>query len=149
MSEHTATVQWELGAGSFGLDYDRSHVWRFDSGVEVPASSAPQLSGDPTRVDPEEAFVASVSSCHMLWFLHLSAEGGWTVTEYSDDAVGTMARDESGAVSITDVALHPRIEWAGLAPTPAEIESLHHQSHEKCFIANSIRSMVRVLEPGA
>ena len=133
MSEHTAQVEWQLGDGSFGGDYDRSHVWRFDGGVEVPASSAPTLHGDPTRVDPEEAFVASISSCHMLWFLFLASEDGLVVESYVDDAVGVMRRTDRGVMAITDVELRPAVTWRGDAPESTVIADLHDRSHHKCF----------------
>lgn len=144
MSEHGVTVEWERGDADFGLRYDRSHVWRFDAGIEVAASSAPGLRGDPDRVDPEEAFVASVSSCHMLWFLHLAAEAGRVVDRYVDDAVGTMTRDEQGVTWITHVDLRPTIAWSGDAPTAEDVEALHEESHRRCFIANSVRSRITV-----
>lgn len=138
------TVAWERGAAAFGPRYDRSHVWRFDGGVEVPASSAPGLLGDPCRVDPEEAFVAAISSCHMLWFLHLAAEAGQVVDRYLDDAVGTMARDDAGTTWITEVDLRPTIEWSDPQPTVDEVDALHHESHRRCFIANSVRTTITV-----
>jgi len=147
MSEHTVTVEWERRGATSGLEYDRSHVWRFDSGVEVPASSAPELRGDASRVDPEEAFVASISSCHMLWFLHLAADRGFDAATYTDDAVGTMRRDERGITWISDVELRPRITWTGAAPSPEIVEALHHESHERCFIANSVRTAITVRTP--
>lgn len=137
-------MEWRRDGAEFGTGYDRTHTWRFDGGVEVPASSAPGLFGDPSRVDPEEAFVAAVSSCHMLWFLYLAAEAGHTVDAYTDSAVGTMKRDERGATSITDVELRPTIVWAGTGPDSAAVDELHHESHRRCFIANSIRSKVTV-----
>jgi organic hydroperoxide reductase OsmC/OhrA len=143
MSEHGAVVEWRRNDGAFGLSYDRSHVWRFDSGVEVPASSAPELRGDPTRVDPEEAYVASIASCHMLWFLHLAADAGWTVDSYVDGAVGTMERD--GDITwITRVELRPTIGWSGDEPTADEVDALHHESHRRCFIANSVKTAITV-----
>jgi organic hydroperoxide reductase OsmC/OhrA len=132
MSEHRAEVGWKRNGAGFGVGYDRSHWWRFDGGTVVAASSAPGLLGDPTKVDPEEAFVASISSCHMLWFLHLAGERGFVVDRYTDNAVGTMARGDDGKVWITRVDLRPDIEWSGTAPTESDIESLHHTSHERC-----------------
>lgn len=147
MSQHCVTVEWERNGADFGLRYDRAHVWKFDSGIEVAASSAPELLGDPDRVDPEEAYVASISSCHMLWFLHLAADAGWIVDRYVDDAVGTMTRDDSGITWIPRVNLRPVIEWAGDAPTTEQIDSLHHESHRRCFIANSVRTAITVHAP--
>jgi len=144
VSEHTSDIEWRRGGKPFDTGYDRTHTWTFDSGVTVPASAAPGLNGDPTRVDPEEAFVASISSCHMLWFLYLAAEAGHTVDAYVDHATGTMRRDERGITCITDVTLHPGTTWAGDAPTRDEIDDLHHRSHERCFIANSVRTAITI-----
>lgn len=144
MSEHIAEVTWERGGSEFGVDYDRTHEWRFDGGVVVPASSAPGLFGDPTRVDPEEAFVAAISSCHMMWFLYLAAEAGLVVDRYADSAVGVMRRTDTQHSWITDVDLRPDIVWSGEPPSVEEIEGLHHESHERCFIANSVKSRITV-----
>lgn len=144
MSEHTATIDWARRGADFGLDYDRTHVWRFDGGVEVAASSAPELFGDPDRVDPEEAFVASISSCHMLWFLYLAAELGLVVDGYRDEPLGTMRRDDRGTTSITDVDLRPAVEWADVAPEQAVVDALHADAHRRCFIANSVRTTITV-----
>lgn len=130
-----------------GEDYSRSHVWRFDGGVEVPASSAPDLHGDPSCVDPEEAFVASISSCHMLWFLHLAADRGFHVRTYTDRAVGHMNRVDRGVIAITDVDLHPEIEWVGDVPDARTTAEIHDESHHRCFIANSVTSTITVHPP--
>lgn len=145
MSEHLAHVVWERNGAAPGLDYDRSHVWRFDSGVEVPASSAPSFSGDPSRVDPEEAYVASISSCHMLWFLHLAADAGLVVASYSDQAVGQMRRRGRGVMWVSDVELHPEVVWSGASPDPQVVDELHEESHRRCFIANSVRTRITVV----
>lgn len=147
MSEHTAEVAWERHEVDESGTYSRSHVWRFDGGVEVPASSAPALHGDPACVDPEEAFVASISSCHMLWFLHLASDAGFQVRSYTDRAVAHMERVERGVVAITEVDLHPRIVWDGEVPDDHAIAELHDQSHHRCFIANSVRSTITVRPP--
>ena len=145
MSAHSVLVEWLRDGAEFDLGYDRSHRWTFDSGVVVDASSAPELRGDPNKVDPEEAFVASISSCHMLWFLHLAVNAGFVVDSYSDHAVGTMERDDAGTTWITKVDLRPNIDWSGdRQPAAAEIDELHHESHRLCFIANSVRSRITV-----
>ena len=137
-------MEWTRDGAEFGELYDRSHSWTFDGGVVVPASSAPHLHGDASRVDPEEAFVAAISSCHMLWFLHLAATAGHVVDAYRDEAVGTMSRAGRGTQWISRVDLHPAIEFSAPEPTPEEVEALHHESHRRCFIANSVRSDITV-----
>jgi organic hydroperoxide reductase OsmC/OhrA len=144
MSEHLAEIDWTRDGAPFGKDYDRTHVWRFDGGVEVPASSAPGLFGDPSRVDPEEGFVASISSCHMLWFLYIAADRGLVVDRYVDAACGTMRRDEHGVTWITEVDLRPAIEWAEAAPPAEQVAAVHADAHRRCFIANSVRSSITV-----
>ena len=144
MSEHVAEVAWSRGGAAFGLDYDRTHEWRFDGGVTVPASAAPALFGDPTRVDPEEAFVASISSCHMMWFLYLAAEAGLVVDRYTDAAVGVMRRTESEHSWITTVDLRPEVVWSGEVPSDEVVDALHHESHRRCFIANSVKTRITV-----
>jgi organic hydroperoxide reductase OsmC/OhrA len=144
MSEHRAQIDWVRSTDEFGPTYSRAHVWRFDGGIEVAASSAPGLFGNPGCVDPEEAFVAAISSCHMLWFLHLAEDTGNAVERYVDNAVGTMARNEAGTICITHVDLRPVIGWVGAGPRGADIEALHHESHNRCFIANSVRTKITV-----
>lgn len=151
MSEYRATVEWRRDGGAVFTDnrYSRAHTWRFDGGLAVPASSSPHVVrtpySDPAAVDPEEAFVASVSSCHMLWFLLLAAKRGFVVDSYEDEAVGVMEKNERGKLAITRIALRPRIEFSGAKlPTAAEIDALHHKAHEECFIANSVRTAIAV-----
>lgn len=148
MSEHTASVHWQRQPDENFSDqrYHRAHDWRFDGGAVVPGSSSP-LSvplpfSDASAVDPEEAFVAALSSCHLLWFLHLAAQAGWVVDDYQDHAVGVMARNASGRVAITQVTLRPAVRFAGAQPDAEQHEALHHQAHERCFIANSVTSEV-------
>ncbi|HEU4851144.1 MAG TPA: OsmC family protein [Telluria sp.] len=147
MKEFVATVQWERGSQPFTDNrYSRAHAWRFDGGLAVPASSSP-LSvplpmSDPAAVDPEEALVAAVSSCHMLFFLSIAAARGFVVDSYRDDAVGTMAHNAAGKMAMTRIALRPAIEFVGTAPTAAELDAIHDQAHEKCYIANSITAEV-------
>jgi organic hydroperoxide reductase OsmC/OhrA len=127
--------------------YSRGHRWRFDGGVEVPASSSPHSVPMPlsiaAAVDPEEAFVASISSCHMLWFLSIAAKGGLVVDSYRDDAVGVMGRNADGKVFVRTVTLRPRVALGGSkAATREELAAIHHEAHEACYIANSIRTEV-------
>ncbi|MEM1270378.1 MAG: OsmC family protein [Bacteroidota bacterium] len=148
---YTATVNWERGNASFSDNrYSRVHRWTFDGGVEVPASASPQVVpvplSEPAAVDPEEAFVATVSSCHMLWFLSLAAKAGYVVDTYEDEAEGLMERRADHRLAITRVTLRPRIVYAGTPPTPEQSDALHEAAHDACFIANSIRSEV-VIEP--
>jgi organic hydroperoxide reductase OsmC/OhrA len=148
MSDYTATVIWRRGGDQFrGGRYSRAHLWSFDGGVDVPASASPHVVPRPlsveNAVDPEEAFVASISSCHMLWFLSLAAKGGFVVESYSDHARGTMAPDDAGRMVFASVTLHPRTRFAPDArPTPAELESLHHRAHAECYIANSVKCRI-------
>ncbi|MFO1282659.1 MAG: OsmC family protein [Burkholderiales bacterium] len=152
MSTYTATTRWDRGDDDF-LDrrYHRRHAIRFDGGVEIVASSSPQVvpvpMSDPSAVDPEEAFVASISSCHLLWFLSIAASRGFRVDRYEDRATGTMARDARGRLAIVRVVLAPDARFSGpRAPTRAEIQDMHERAHDECFIANSVRSEV-VCEP--
>jgi organic hydroperoxide reductase OsmC/OhrA len=148
--EYQARVHWERGTAAFTDNrYSRGHTWHFDGGVEVPASASPLVVRAPmsveAAVDPEEAFVAALASCHMLWFLHLAAQAGLQVDEYTDDAVGVMGRNANERLAITHVTLIPRASFSGAKlPTRAEIMQLHHRAHEECFIANSVTSEVRV-----
>ncbi len=149
MSQHLATIHWQRGHAAFvDNHYSRAHVWRFDGGAEVLASSSPlvvpQPLSNPAAVDPEEAFVASLSSCHMLWFLSLAAERGLCVDRYDDEAVGVMAKNAAGRMAITRVTLRPRVAFAAdLQPTRDVLAELHHRAHEACFIAASVLTEVR------
>jgi organic hydroperoxide reductase OsmC/OhrA len=148
--EHTATIEWTRGDAAF-LDqkYSRAHRWRFDGGAVIAGSSSPHVvplpHSDPAAVDPEEAFVASLAACHMLWFLSIAAKRGFVVDGYVDDAIGTMARVAKGRLAITEVVLRPRVRFEGAAPDGATFEAMHHAAHDACFIANSVKSEVRVL----
>lgn len=151
MVDHSyqARIHWERGSAAFTDNrYSRKHSWHFDGGLEVPASSSPHVVRPPfsaaDAVDPEEALVASLSSCHMLWFLSLAAGRGFRIDEYSDDAAGVMGRNAAGRTAMVSCTLHPRVAFSGeRLPTHAEIEALHHQAHEECFIANSVTTDVR------
>jgi organic hydroperoxide reductase OsmC/OhrA len=151
MSEHGSRLEWQRQPAEAFTDnrYSRRHLLRFDGGAVVPASSAPTSVplpwSDAAAVDPEEMFVAALSSCHMLWFLSLAARAGFTVEHYTDDAVGTLARDARGRMSMTVVTLRPRVVFgAARVPGADELSALHHQAHEHCYIANSVSTDVRV-----
>lgn len=150
MSEHKATITWKRTSPEFLKGkYSREHSWTFDGGLTVPASPSPSVVpapySNPACVDPEEAFVASISSCHMLTFLYLASQQGFQVDSYKDEAVGTMTKSEKGVPWISLVTLHPKIEYSGgKLPTPADEERLHHLAHEQCFIANSVKTEVKV-----
>ncbi len=149
MSDYTATIAWERDGAVFTDNrYGRGHRWIFDGGVEVPASASPHVVPEPlsvaAAVDPEEAFVAAISSCHMLWFLSIAARRGLVVDAYRDDAVGIMGRNPGGKTAVVTVRLRPRVSFSGTkAPTKEELTALHHAAHEECYIANSITTEVR------
>jgi organic hydroperoxide reductase OsmC/OhrA len=150
-SRHTARVVWTRDDAPFtDLRYPRAHRWHFDGGAEVRASSSPHSVrvplSDPAAVDPEEAFVASLSSCHMLWFLALAAKRGFVVERYDDNAGGTLAPDAAGRKAMTTVVLRPAITWAGQAPDAETIAALHEAAHHECYIANSVTTRI-VVEP--
>lgn len=149
MHEYTAHVTWTRGDQPF-LDrrYSRAHAIRFDGGTELRGSSSPFVVkvplSDPHAVDPEEMFVASLSSCHMLWFLSLATERQWLIDSYSDHAIGVMGTDAAGRTVMSAVTLRPDVRFAGdRVPDKAEVEDVHHLAHEACFIANSVRTEVR------
>jgi organic hydroperoxide reductase OsmC/OhrA len=149
MSEYSASVRWVRGEGEAFVDdaYSRGHEWRFDGGACVAASASanvvPLAYCVEAHVDPEEAFVASLSSCHMLFFLSIAAQEGLVVDEYIDDAVGVLESDCEDKISITHVTLRPAVRFSGAnQPTLAQLEAMHYQSHEQCFIANSVKTRV-------
>ncbi len=149
MPEYQMIVQWERGEQPF-IDnrYSRGHSWIFDGGVSVPASSSPHTVRVPfsleNAVDPEEAFVASLSSCHMLWFLSIAAKKGFCVDRYIDHATGVLEKNAEQRLAMTKVTLHPRVVFSGSpAPTREEIQAMHEQAHEECFIATSVKTEVR------
>jgi organic hydroperoxide reductase OsmC/OhrA len=148
---YTATVSWKRGEGEFPKGrYSRGHTWRFDGGVEVPASASPQVVPKQftveAAVDPEEALVASLSSCHLLTFLDLARRAGFVIDAYEDAAEGVMEKNAAGRYWIARVTLRPRIVFSGKSPDAAELERLHHTAHEECFIANSVKTEI-VVEP--
>lgn len=149
MSEYYAVVKWARGKDEAYLDnkYSRGHVWEFDGGACVPASSSPHIVPLPysveQNVDPEEAFIASLSSCHMLFFLAVAAKKRYVVESYTDEAVGIMEKDQSGKISMTKVTLRPKVVFSGdRIPSRDGLEKMHHLSHEQCFIANSVKTEV-------
>jgi organic hydroperoxide reductase OsmC/OhrA len=145
VSEHVVDVSWSRGEHEFTYQtYSRDHEWRFDGGVTVPGSANPAYLGSPGPVDPEEAFVAALSSCHMLTFLSIAARKRLVVDSYDDHAVGLMAKNERGKLAITQVTLHPKIVFAGEQPDAATLERIHHLAHEECFIANSVTTEITV-----
>jgi organic hydroperoxide reductase OsmC/OhrA len=144
---YRATVLWRRGNEAFTDNrYSRGHVWRFDEGVEVPASSSPFVVprySVAAAIDPEEAFVASLSSCHMLFFLSFAARAGFVVDSYQDEARGEMAKNEQGRFYVAKATLRPVIVFSGdKRPSEADLAALHHRSHEECFIANSVLTEV-------
>jgi len=150
MAHHHARITWQRdpAATQFARgQYSRAHTWQFDGGLSVPASSSPVVVplpwSDEKAVDPEEAFVASLASCHMLWFLSLAAKEGFTVDSYDDEAEGLMAQDAAGRLAITEVQLRPRVRFTGTPPSPERHAALHHAAHDACFIANSVRTEIR------
>ena len=149
MAHHTATIRWQRGDADF-LDrrYSRAHTMSFDGGAVVPASSSPHVvplpMSDASAVDPEEAFVAALSSCHMLWFLDVASRAGFVVDSYEDDAVGRMGRNAAGQLVVDLVTLRPHTRFAGArTPGGGELARLHHVAHEECFLANSVRCEIR------
>lgn len=147
--EYNARIHWARGDAPF-IDnrYSRAHSWHFDGGIEVPASSSPHVVRVPmsatAAVDPEEALVAALSSCHMLWFLSLAAGSGWRVDEYTDEAIGVMGRNAAGRLAMVQVTLRPRVSFSGAEqPARAQVLQLHTRAHEECYIANSVTTEVR------
>ena len=149
MGSYIADLEWVRGEQDFiGNGYSRRHRIRFDGGVEIPGSSSPHVvpapRSDPSAVDPEEAFVASISSCHMLWFLSIAAARKYCVDRYTDHAVGVMGRNAKGKEYVAEVTLHPVVAFSGKRiPTTEELAALHHRAHEECFIANSVVTEIR------
>jgi organic hydroperoxide reductase OsmC/OhrA len=148
MSEHRAKVQWQRRETRFvHAEYTRDHHWHFEGGTVIEASAAPQYMGNEALVDPERAFVAALSSCHMLTFLALAAREGFVVEQYHDHAVGVMERNGDKRIAITRVTLRPEITWGGAAPDQEKLDRLHALAHKHCFIANSVTTEVTVEAP--
>ncbi len=150
MSEHLATIRWQRGDADFvGGKFSRVHTWTFDGGHSMEASAAPSVVPaaytSTSAVDPEEAFVASVSSCHMLTFLYFAYKQGFQVDTYEDEAVGEMTKGANGVPWVSTITLRPKIVYGGdKRPSADQVEKLHHDAHEKCFIANSVKSDIQV-----
>ena len=148
MSEHLATVSWRReGARFVDNRYSRAHRWEFDGGAVIPASASPHVVpvplADPAGVDPEEAFVASIASCHMLFFLSFAAKRRLVVESYRDEAVGVMGKNAEGRLAITVVTLRPHVLFSGEDPAAEDVDAIHHAAHEACFIATSVKTEIR------
>lgn len=144
MSEHTATIEWVRDTDAFEFSqYTRTHRWGFDGGIVIPGSAAPDYMGDPEAVDPEEAFVASLSACHMLTFLAVASKARLPVRSYTDHALGTLGRDEEGLMAMIEVVLRPQIKFDDEVSAD-RIAELHEKAHKHCFIARSVKCVVRV-----
>ncbi len=142
---HTAEIIWDCDGDFAAGTYSRSHIWRFDGGTEVPASASPSVVPLPhsvaEAVDPEEAFIASLSSCHMLWFLDIAKQDGLSVASYRDRATGALKND-AGRIWIPRVDLNISVTFAGETPDEARHKALHDKAHHACFIANSVKTDV-------
>jgi len=153
MSEHKASIRWTHSQGDFLKgSYSREHTWTFDGGLTVAASSSPAVVplpfSNPAYIDPEEAFVASLSSSHLLTFLFLASRKGLSIASYEDDAVGTMSKNEQGKSWISSVVLAPHVVWSGeKRPTPEELQALHDAAHHDCFISNSVKTEIVIAIP--
>ena len=149
MSEHSATIEWRRATPDFNYrTYDRSHVWRFESGVEIRGcaspANVPATAPKARGVHPEEGFVAAISSCHMLWFLHVACTRKLTVDRYSDHATGVLEKDRAGKMSVTRVTLRPAVVFSGAQPTAEQLAELHEEAHDQCFIANSVKTEIAI-----
>ncbi len=150
---YSVKISWEKDLAEAFVDnkYSRAHTWTFDGGIELSASSSPHVIPLPmsveSAVDPEEAFVASLSSCHMLWFLSIAAGKKYIVESYEDNAEGILGKDEEGKLAMTKVTLKPEVNFGGNAvPSREQVEELHHLAHEKCFIANSVKTKINIVQ---
>jgi organic hydroperoxide reductase OsmC/OhrA len=151
MREHKAVISWAHSRGDFLKGtYSREHTWTFDGGLVVPASPSPSAVPIPysnaANVDPEEAFVAAISSCHMLTFLYLASQNGFEAIAYEDQAAGVMTKNDKGRFWVSSVVLRPQIAYRGERnPSVEEERRLHHEAHEQCFIANSVKTEINVM----
>ena len=146
MSEHKISLEWKRATPDFQYQtYNRDHTWKFDGGHEMQASAAPAYLGNPKNVDPEEAYVASLSSCHMLTFLAIACKRKFVLDEYTDEAVGRMEKNAEGKLAITRVTLKQKLKFSGdKQPTAEEVDEMNHAAHDQCFIANSVKTEVTV-----
>jgi organic hydroperoxide reductase OsmC/OhrA len=149
MATHQATVTWTANGGDTAARrFSRAHCWSFDGGVAVPASASPHVVpkpwSDEKAVDPEEALVAAAASCHMLSFLFVAGKAGFSVESYDDAAEGTLGKNDAGRFAITRIVLRPRIAFKGRQPSKEELDHMHHQAHDECFIANSLKTEIVV-----
>ncbi|MHC4209233.1 MAG: OsmC family protein [Planctomycetota bacterium] len=149
MSEHRVTVAWERGGRDFTYElYPRDHTWSFEGGASVSASAAPGYRGNPELVNPEDAFAASLSSCHMLTFLALAARKRFVVDRYTDHVTGYLEKNEAGKLAVTRIELRPEIVFSGeKQPSAQELSELHERAHDLCFVANSVKTAVSVEHP--
>jgi organic hydroperoxide reductase OsmC/OhrA len=152
MSSYQATVQWSReGANFLDNKYSREHQWAFDGGAAVLGSSSPHVVptpfSNPAAVDPEEAFIVALASCHMLSFLYVASQRGFVVDEYRDEATGKLTKNEAGKYWISEVTLHPKVLFSGQkTPDRPEVEAMHHQAHHECYIANSVKTDVKIAD---
>ncbi len=148
---YNVKVYWKKKSDEKFTDnkYSRAHKWIFDCGIEFPASSSkhivPLPMSDESAVDPEEAYIASLSSCHMLWFLSIAARKKYIVESYEDNAEGTLEKDENGKLAMTEVTLKPKVNFIENTPTQNQLEEIHHLAHEECFISNSVKTKVNIV----
>ena len=152
MSKHCATILWARGDAAFSDGrYSRAHDWQFDGGISVAASASPAVVPLPyasaAAVDPEEAYVAALAACHMLWFLDLARQAGFVVNSYRDPALGEMGKTDDGGAWVQSVHLRPKTTWQGAGPDAASLSDLHHRAHGRCFLAKSVKSEV-IIHPG-
>jgi len=150
---YTVRISWKKDASEAFVDnkYSRAHTWIFDGGIELVASSSPHVVPLPmskgSAVDPEEAFIASLSSCHMLWFLSIAAGKKFVVESYEDHAEGILAKNEEGKLAMTEVTLRPKANFSGKTiPSQAQVDELHRSAHEKCFIASSVKTKINIVQ---
>jgi len=146
MSEHRATISWNRGPGDFSYDtYTRDHSWEFENGLKVEASAAPEFRGSAEYVDPESAYVAALSSCHMLTFLAIASRKRYVVDSYTDSAVGYLEKNANGKFAVTRAVLRPKASFAeGAGPSSELLERLHDLTHSECFIANSVHTSISI-----